>query len=106
MTKPRQFHIYSLQRGAYWRPNAQGYTSDVKQAGRFSGREAAAWMEHCGREKGLEIRDIPRARLSIKPMFAWYDLWIGAFWDRQKRRLYIFPIPMFGVVIQFPGTPT
>ena len=43
--------------------------------------------------------------MSIKPIFAWYDLWVGAFWDQSKRRLYIFPVPMFGMVIQFsaPG---
>ena len=40
--------------------------------------------------------------MSIKPLFAWYDLWIGAYWDAKGRRLYILPVPMFGVVIQFP----
>lgn len=40
-------------------------------------------------------------RFSIKPIFAWYDLWIGAFYDQTKRRLYVFPVPMFGIVIQF-----
>lgn len=39
--------------------------------------------------------------MSIRPIFAWYDLWIGAFWDQAKRRLYIFPVPMLGVVIDF-----
>lgn len=39
--------------------------------------------------------------LKVRPIFAWYDLWVGAFWDRQKRRLYLFPVPCFGVVIQF-----
>lgn len=29
------------------------------------------------------------------------DLWIGAFWDRVGRRLFILPIPMLGIVIQF-----
>lgn len=37
--------------------------------------------------------------MKIKPMFAWYDMWVGAFWDAKKRRLYIFPVPMLGVVI-------
>lgn len=37
--------------------------------------------------------------LSIKPLVAWYDLWIGVFVDRPKRRLYIFPLPCLGVVI-------
>jgi hypothetical protein len=28
---------------------------------------------------------------------AWYDLWVGAFYDRKKRRLYIFPVPCLGI---------
>ncbi len=39
--------------------------------------------------------------MSIKPLFAWFDCWIGLFWDRKAKRLYVFPVPMFGVVIQF-----
>lgn len=39
--------------------------------------------------------------MTIRPIVAWYDLWVGAFWDRQKRRLYILPLPCIGVVIQF-----
>lgn len=39
--------------------------------------------------------------MKIRPIFAWYDLWVGAFWDRTKRRLYILPLPCVGVVIQF-----
>lgn len=42
---------------------------------------------------------------SIKLIIAWYDLWIGAFWDRQKRKLYIFLIPCIGLVISFPLPP-
>lgn len=41
--------------------------------------------------------------MSIKPLFAWYDIWVGIFWDRTKRRLYILPLPCVGVVIQFGG---
>lgn len=38
--------------------------------------------------------------MTIKPIFAWYDIWVGVFIDRPKRRVYIFPIPCFGLVIQ------
>jgi hypothetical protein len=40
--------------------------------------------------------------MTVKPLFAWYDLWIGAFCDRQKRKLYIGPMPCVGVVIEWP----
>ncbi len=39
--------------------------------------------------------------MSIKPIFAWYDFWVGMFWDSAKRRLYILPLPMVGIVLQF-----
>ncbi len=39
--------------------------------------------------------------MSIRPIIAWYDLWVGVFWDRAKRRLYILPLPCVGVVISF-----
>lgn len=42
------------------------------------------------------------ARWSVKPIFAWYDLWVGMFWDSRKRKLYILPLPCVGVVIEFP----
>ncbi len=37
----------------------------------------------------------------IKPIFAWYDFWIGLFWDKSKRKLYFFPIPCFGFILSF-----
>lgn len=39
--------------------------------------------------------------MKIKPLFAWYDLWIGAFVDRAKRRIYIFPVPCVGFYIEW-----
>lgn len=39
--------------------------------------------------------------MRVKLIFAWYDLWIGVFIDKSKRKIYIFPIPMFGIVITY-----
>ncbi len=38
--------------------------------------------------------------MSARVIFAWYDLWVGVFIDRPRRRIYVFPVPMLGVVIQ------
>lgn len=39
--------------------------------------------------------------MKIKLIFAWYDFWMGIFWDSKKWILYIFPIPMVGIKIDF-----
>ena len=39
--------------------------------------------------------------VKVRFLFAWYDLWIGAYWDRKSRALYILPVPMFGIVLEF-----
>lgn len=36
--------------------------------------------------------------------FRWYDLWIGAYWDRKARMLYVCPVPMLGVKIELART--
>jgi energy-converting hydrogenase Eha subunit G len=39
--------------------------------------------------------------MKIQFIFAWYDLWVGAFWDKKKRWLYILLIPMCGIILKF-----
>jgi hypothetical protein len=39
--------------------------------------------------------------MSIKLIFAWYDLWIGAYWDRKAKVLYVLPLPCLGFKITF-----
>jgi hypothetical protein len=41
----------------------------------------------------------------VRPIFAWYDMWVGMYVDREHRRLYLLPVPCAGVVIQLPGRP-
>jgi hypothetical protein len=41
-------------------------------------------------------------RFSVRPFFRWFDIWIGAYWDRENWTLYICPVPMFGLKIKIP----
>lgn len=42
---------------------------------------------------------------TVRPIFRWYDLWVGLYWNREARRLYVLPLPMCGVVVQFRPPP-
>jgi hypothetical protein len=43
--------------------------------------------------------------MTIRPIFAWYDVWVGVFIDRPKRKVYVFPFPCLGLVISFRSIP-
>ena len=38
--------------------------------------------------------------MKIRPVFAWFDIWVGVFIDTPKRRIYVFPVPCFGFVVE------
>lgn len=44
-------------------------------------------------------RDREIGRFKIGVLFAWFDLWVGAYYNHAKRRLYLM-VPMFGIYIE------
>lgn len=38
--------------------------------------------------------------VKVSPFFAWFDFWIGAYYDRKNQTLYICPLPMCGFKIE------
>lgn len=41
--------------------------------------------------------------MRVRPFFRWVDLWVGAYWDRASRVLYLCPLPMVGLRLEFGG---
>jgi hypothetical protein len=39
-------------------------------------------------------------RMRIKFIFAWYDFWVGFFFDIEKKKVYFFPVPMLGILFE------
>jgi len=34
-------------------------------------------------------------------LFAWYDFYVGMYWNKYARKLYVLPVPCFGFWIEF-----
>jgi hypothetical protein len=90
--------------------NAGVLSDDVLRQTAEQAKAAAAKVTHDARVDPADLQKVYRESgnagavgrtMKIKPLFAWYDLWVGAFWDRKGRKLYILPVPCIGVVIQF-----
>jgi hypothetical protein len=43
--------------------------------------------------------------MKIQFLFKWYDLWVGIFYDRKNRWIYLLPLPTVGIILKLP-TPT
>ena len=39
--------------------------------------------------------------MKVNFIFAWFDFWVGLYWDRDRAKLYLFLIPMLGIVFSF-----
>lgn len=38
--------------------------------------------------------------MNVRVRLAWYDMWVGAYWDRRARILYVCPLPMLLVELR------
>ncbi len=38
--------------------------------------------------------------MKVSFSFLWFDLWVGAYYDRAKRVLYVCPLPMCVIRIE------
>jgi hypothetical protein len=43
--------------------------------------------------------------MRVRPVLAWYALWVGIHWDREEQALYVLPLPGLGVKIEFDPDP-
>jgi len=49
----------------------------------------------------LDTERGPRRTHKIEVHFKWVDMWVGAFWDRDLRTLWVCPFPMLAIRILF-----
>ncbi len=59
---PRVWLVWSREHGAWWRPNAMGYCTNVFDAGRFSLEEA---MDHCNTRSRDPKEDDPEVMVHV-----------------------------------------
>lgn len=72
---------------------------------RFDQIPGADWQEIMKKYNETGIQFVParydKKCFKIKPFVAWYDCWIGLYWDRKKKWLYFLPLPCVGLKIKF-----
>lgn len=55
------------------------------------------YQEFCSWANNENLKSV----ITFQFIFRWYDLWVGFYWDRKKKYLYIFPLPCFGIIAKF-----
>jgi len=61
--------------------------------------ENAAYCEECKGWHHIAYHERPKSR-RVRFSFAWYDLWVGAYYDRTKRTWYVCPLPMLLIEVR------
>lgn len=64
-----------------------------------------AWLYLCAAALAMVLvklwcrwRDIP-----CTLVVAWYDCWLGTYWDRDQGRLFVLFVPMLGLCVSLPS---
>lgn len=89
-------HGTALQAIEWALQHSDTYAVDFLESWRVG--DLAGWPEYYN---WLDAQRRP-VRFAIRPIIAWFDCWIGAYWNRDSRTLYLFPVPMFGIAVQLP----
>jgi len=55
-------HIYSRQWNTWWRPDGNGYTNEIEEAGIYTFEDAWRRTCHCGPEKKIEFHSVYKPR--------------------------------------------
>ena len=45
--------------------------------------------------------EVERLKWRVRFFFAWFDFWVGWYYDRKKRILYVCPLPMVVLAFDF-----
>ena len=48
-------------------------------------------------------RLVSEEAVRVRPIFRWFDMWVGIFIDAKTPAVYFFPVPMVGLKIDWPG---
>ena len=48
-------------------------------------------------------RVVNECSVRVRPVFAWFDFWVGIFIDRRTPAIYFLPLPMIGFKADWPG---